>query len=522
MDRQIVYPSAIPIDLDILRPQQDAMVAIGYALQAAYAQNTVFIGLQCAQTAPASMQVTVGPGAIVSPSVIETTPFGSIAADTTDPLIKMGINISSTTFTISAPTISGQSQNYLIQCAFSESDDTPATLVYFNSLNPSQPYSGPSNSGTPQNTRRAQRANLQLKVGVPATTGVQVTPSVDSGWNGLYVITVAYGQTSITSTSISTFPNAAFLAPFLASHHGGVPGQAPRINLASEVQGVLPLANLPGAVGSSLVYAGNPNGHVAGTAASGSTPPVLCWDTVDNQWWTCTSTGTASTAVWTLPAVNLANEVTGVLATANLPAFPGRFLNTQYFTTPGTSTYTPTTGTNKIRVTVQGAGAGSAGCVATAAGQYSMGSASGGGAWAQKTLLLSTAGVSGATVTVGAGGTSVSGGGGNAGGSSSFGSFVAANGAPSTGNSGDVAAATTYVQAGGSGGPIGTSGDINVGGNPGGIGVTISGASINAPGGAGYIPGYGGGNYGTNNSASQAAHAGYSGQGGAVIIEEYS
>ena len=42
-----------------------------------------------------------------------------------------------------------------------------------------------------------------------------------------------------------------------------------------------------------LYNAGNPNGVVAGTTYQ------LCWDTVDNILWVCTTTGTATTAVWT-------------------------------------------------------------------------------------------------------------------------------------------------------------------------------------------------------------------------------
>lgn len=221
------------------------MIAIGYMLLASFGNNTVVVGLACNPTAPASMQVSVGPGAIVSPNVIETTPFGSLPADTTDALVKMGINIASTLYTLTAPTTAGQSQNYLVQVSFSEADDTPATLTYYNSLNPAQPFTGPANSGTPQNTRRAQRANLQIVVGTPANTGSQVTPPVSSGWVGLYVISVAYGATAITAQNVSAYPNAPFLAAFLSSHHGGIPGQAPKINLASEVQGILALANLP-------------------------------------------------------------------------------------------------------------------------------------------------------------------------------------------------------------------------------------------------------------------------------------
>ena len=49
-------------------------------------------------------------------------------------------------------------------------------------------------------------------MGVAATTGTQTTPVVDSGWVGLYVITVNYGQTTVTTAQITTYPGAPFLA----------------------------------------------------------------------------------------------------------------------------------------------------------------------------------------------------------------------------------------------------------------------------------------------------------------------
>jgi hypothetical protein len=58
------------------------------------------------------------------------------------------------------------------------------------------------------------------------------------------------------------------------------------------------------------VYAGSPNGNVAGTAGSGSIPADSVWDTTNNILYICTSTGTASTAVWT--AVNAASATPAV------------------------------------------------------------------------------------------------------------------------------------------------------------------------------------------------------------------
>ncbi len=60
------------------------------------------------------------------------------------------------------------------------------------------------------------------------------------------------------------------------------------------------------------VYAGNPNSNVAGTAGSGSIPADVVWDTTNNILYVCTTTGTASTAVWT--AVNASAAVPSVPA----------------------------------------------------------------------------------------------------------------------------------------------------------------------------------------------------------------
>lgn len=49
-----------------------------------------------------------------------------------------------------------------------------------------------------------------------------------------------------------------------------------------------------------LVYAGNPNTHVAGIAANATTgqPPTKLWDSTHSLEWTCITSGNAATAVW--------------------------------------------------------------------------------------------------------------------------------------------------------------------------------------------------------------------------------
>ncbi len=212
MDRNLVYPGSIPLDSDLLNLNRNTMVALGFLAQTVLGTSPVVDGLACVPTSPPSLGVIVQPGSITQLSVVDTLSFGSLPADTIDPLVKIGINLQSTSFTLAAPSTSGQSINYLIQATLQEADTTPVVLPYYNAANPSLPYSGPGNSGTAQNTQRIQRAQLQLKAGAPAATGSQSTPPIDSGWTGLYVISVAYGQSAITATAINTLPGAPFLA----------------------------------------------------------------------------------------------------------------------------------------------------------------------------------------------------------------------------------------------------------------------------------------------------------------------
>jgi hypothetical protein len=211
MDRNIVYPGAIPLDSDLLSLNRNTMIALGYLAQMVLGTSTIVDGLACSPTTPASLSVTVGPGSITQLSVVDTLAYGSLASDSTDQLIKMGINLASTTFTITPPTTSGQATNFLIQAALQEADGSPVVLPYYNASNPSQPYSGPTNSGVAQNTIRTQRVQLQLKAGAAANVGTQATPPIDNGWVGLYVITASYGQTAVTVASITVSPGAPFL-----------------------------------------------------------------------------------------------------------------------------------------------------------------------------------------------------------------------------------------------------------------------------------------------------------------------
>jgi hypothetical protein len=221
MDRNIVYPGAIPLDTDILAINRNTMVALGFFMAATLGTNIVADGLDCTPTVPASMSVQIGPGSMTQLSVVDATSYGSLGVDTSDALLKMGINLSSQSFNLQTPTDSGNSINYLVEACFQESDQDSIVLPYYNASNPSQPYSGPTNSGSAQATMRVQSVQLQLKSGVPSATGTQLTPATDVGWIGLYVITTVYGQTSITAQNISVVPTAPFLVWKLPSLRPG-------------------------------------------------------------------------------------------------------------------------------------------------------------------------------------------------------------------------------------------------------------------------------------------------------------
>jgi len=211
MDRQIIYPGAIPLETDLLNTNKYTMMALGKLASTMMGTNTYLRGLTCAPSSPASMVVTVDRGEIYSVQNVDPTAYSSIAADTVNTILKQGIILGVTSFTLTAPTTAGQSVNYLVQVTYSDTDSGATVLPYYNAANPSVAYSGPNGSGTAQNTVRSGVCTVALKQGVAATTGTQTTPSADTGYTGAWVITVAQGATTVTSANISLAANAPFL-----------------------------------------------------------------------------------------------------------------------------------------------------------------------------------------------------------------------------------------------------------------------------------------------------------------------
>ncbi|MBV8647472.1 hypothetical protein [Paludibacterium sp.] len=212
MDRQIVYPGQILPETTLLQGSRDIMIALGKLAAGVLGINTVVNGFAVTPSSPASLQVNVAPGEIYSLQNVDSTAFSTLSADSVHQIVKQGLLLDPATLTLTAPATSGQSINYLIQIGYQDNDTNASLLPYYNSANPAQQFAGQGNNSQAQNTARKGVAVVQTKAGAAATTGMQTTPPPDSGCAGIYVVTVAYGQTQIVAGNIAADPGAPFFA----------------------------------------------------------------------------------------------------------------------------------------------------------------------------------------------------------------------------------------------------------------------------------------------------------------------
>lgn len=199
----IVYPIEVPYAQDILSGAKDAYVGMGLFIDAVLGASTQLNGFDCTASSPAALTVDVHAGQIYTLEVTDPTQYGVLPADS-HPLMKQGILLDRVTLNTSAPITVGDSVNYLVQVAFSEVDNVAAVRNFYQQV--------------PQtvNTERQDLAVVNVKTGIPAPTGTQVTPTPDVGFTGAWVVTVANGQTTVTSGNISVYTGAPLLIEKLA------------------------------------------------------------------------------------------------------------------------------------------------------------------------------------------------------------------------------------------------------------------------------------------------------------------
>jgi hypothetical protein len=197
------------------------MVALAKLSAGILGQATFANGFTCTPTGPASLNVLLTPGEIYQMENLEQTVWSSLPADLVHSILKQGILLNAIQFGITPPGTTGFSQVFLIEVQYQDLDSGLVTLPYFNAGTPSSPFMGPGNSGTAQNTVRQGIVATQVKAGIAASTGTQVAPTADAGWTGLYLVTVANGQATITAGNIVPVLGAPFF-PTLPSVPGNV------------------------------------------------------------------------------------------------------------------------------------------------------------------------------------------------------------------------------------------------------------------------------------------------------------
>lgn len=224
MDRRTLYRDQLPTETDFGILERYGYEGLGLLALDVLGATTVFGGLACGPTSPASLQVLVGPGRIYSKQPLEPSDWGKIAgtggvdADSNADhyILKQGILRDTQTFTITPPATSGFSQVYLIEAQFQEIDDATVAMQFYNTSNPNAPITNNLSAN------RLDQCVLQLKAGIAATTGSQTEPAPDAGWIPIWKVTVANGQTQITAGNIA----AATGAPAISIGGGGGGGSA--------------------------------------------------------------------------------------------------------------------------------------------------------------------------------------------------------------------------------------------------------------------------------------------------------
>jgi len=210
MDRQIVYPGAVPLETDLLNTNKFAMIGLAKLASAVLGSDTCLAGLNCTPVSPVSLQVHVGAGEIYCLKHIEETAYSTLPSDHSGTILKQGLT-GGVTFDIPAPLQNGMSINYLVQASYVEADTGGIVLPFYNAADPTKAFSGQGNAGEALPSVRQGICSLSLKAGASAVSGKQTTPEADPGCISAWIITVAAGAKGITADNIRRSPEAPFL-----------------------------------------------------------------------------------------------------------------------------------------------------------------------------------------------------------------------------------------------------------------------------------------------------------------------
>ncbi|CAG2136123.1 hypothetical protein [Cupriavidus numazuensis] len=530
MDRAIIYPGQVPLETDLLNTNKNTMIAVAKLAAAMLGSSGVVVnGLACAPTSPAGLTVNVLPGEMYSLVATDATAYSSLASDS-HTILKQGIALDAVNLSCPAPGTAGQSINYLIQAIYQDSDAGTVVLPYYNASNPSQAFSGPGNSGTAQPTSRKGIVTISAKAGIAATTGSQTTPAPDAGYTGLWVVTVANGQSTITSANITQAANAPILptdllhaiqgnALITANDTGSANTYAvsysPAITALTDGMVLWFKAKTANTGASTL----NVNGLGAIPLIGGAHSALQGGEIVANGKCQVVYRADINSAVLiecTGGALQVAAATQGnqVMQLGQFPAqavASGLIKTVKPTTATVSGTYTPSAGMAFVLVEMV-AGGGAGGGAPGVSSQGAAGGGGGGGGFGRRLYSAAEIGAS-QSYSIGSAGVGASGAAGGAGGNSTFGTgatLITCNG----GAGGSASVSSSAVGAVGGGGVGGTTSGAtdNIQGWPGsyGIGTGVNGGT-GGVGGSSYF-GTGGANV-ANASGNIATGAGAGGGG---------
>lgn len=215
MDRQIFYRNELLFEDALMLVGRNAYQALGMFALDVLGAATVVAGFPCAPTSPASLSFKLGPGRLYTLKNLDDTAMGQtlgvggLAADTNadHQIMKQGFYADTRTLgPLTPPGTAGQSQVFLVEAQFQETDDTATLTQFYNVAAPGTPTTA---TVTPA---RRDIVAVQIKPGVAAATGSQVAPSADTGWTPLWTITLANGDTTITAGKIALAAGAPFVS----------------------------------------------------------------------------------------------------------------------------------------------------------------------------------------------------------------------------------------------------------------------------------------------------------------------
>lgn len=230
MDQKIIYPGQIPLDTDLLYAERFASIATGRMAGGIFGEgNTAASGLAC--TPGSGLEVSIAPGQIIAPGVVDASALGTLAA-VASALPRQYILRDATTLTVP-----GTGATYIVYATVATSDTAQQVLPFYNASNPTQTFAGQNNSGAALPTIRADGITLAIATSVPA------------GGIPLWSIAVTSGAASIATGMISKAAGAPFyrnlvdiaprvVAPYDAALSAAISGY-PLAVIVSDTSGAL-------------------------------------------------------------------------------------------------------------------------------------------------------------------------------------------------------------------------------------------------------------------------------------------